>query len=639
MKNRFFRKLSMALVVSLAFNTVITGQTVDTKAAGIREEAVALSEEEVSSVEPTTEEPTTEEPTTEEPTTEEPTTEEPTTEEPTTSPDYEIINGLYKVKNGVLIEYLGEKEDSSTTILIIPKAVTKIDDQVFAGYKYIETVTFTAGSQLTEIGQKAFQNCTALSTVSLPTGLKTIGYRAFYKCTSLKSMTIPSTVTEADTIFGKSASITKVIFAAGTTIIPQRILMNADSVTKVTIKSGVKTIGSKAFYKCTGLKTIKIPSTVTSINASAFSGCKNLATVTMSQYATSIKKNAFKNCTSLKQLELGSSVKTIGENAFSGDTNLTLLVYANSTAKAYARKNGIKWQYTASELARQATSAAIYKKYMKQISSKNKSKYQLKNLKNYVPQGVCVVGNYLVVSMYYKNMTKNSILLLYDKTTGDFVKKVVLPSKDHVGSITNIKGRLVVSLVNISATDYVAVISKSKLKKAKKGKTIKYDYKVKLTGYADFSAFDGKIFWAGRSANSTSCKMYGYKVTVKKKKMVFTPQYSYTVPANCQGLIVKKETGSKRTFIFSQSYGRLNDSALITYSVKIKKSNSLGTAKSTKALPAMVEGIYMTSSGKVYIVFESAAGLYCSNPDNTSEIQVKNVGKLKYSKLSKLKAK
>ena len=39
---------------------------------------------------------------------EETTTENPTPEAPTTAPvDYEIINGVYKVKDNVLIEYLG----------------------------------------------------------------------------------------------------------------------------------------------------------------------------------------------------------------------------------------------------------------------------------------------------------------------------------------------------------------------------------------------------------------------------------------------------------------------------------------------------------------------------------------------------
>lgn len=589
--------------------------------------------------ETTMETPTVEETTTEIPTTEIPTTEVPTTQEPTTQPEYEIIDGLYKVQQDVLIEYVGNKTDKSVTALTIPKKVTKIEDRVFEGCKYIKKVTFQTGSSLTEIGQYAFNKCTALTSITLPKGLTKIGYYAFNKCTALKSITIPSTVVEGERILGKSESVTKVTFAAGTKAIPNDILKNAYSVVTITIKSGVTMIGNRAFQNCSGLKKITIPATVTRIKSSAFNGCTSLESVSMSKKVTTIDTYAFKNCTSLKQLELRKTVKTLGRDVFTGDSNLTLLVYANSTAKAYARENKIKWDYTASEKKRRAASEAVYKKYTNLIKSKDKSKYALKKLKNYVPQGVCVVGNYLIVSMYYKNLSKNSILLLYNKTTGKYVKKIVLPSKDHVGSITNVKGRLVVGLCSISTTDYVAVINASKLKKAKNGKKIKYDDIIKIPGYADFAAFDGTIFWAGHSANISAPTMYGYKVKVKKKKLVFTKKYSYVVPSNTQGVIVNKGKGSKRTFVFSQSYGRLEDSSLITYSVKIKKTNSLKKAKKIKLLPSMSEGIYMDGKGYVYTVFESGAGLYCSDPDMTSEIQVKNVGRMKYSDISKLQSK
>ena len=87
-----------------------------------------------------------------------------------------------------------------------------------------------------------------------------------------------------------------------------------------------------------------------------------------------------------------------------------------------------------------------------------------------------------------------------------------------------------------------------------------------------------------------------------------------------------------RKFIFSKSYGRLNNSSLITYSTTLKSGGSLGSAVSTKTLPSMLEGISMSGS-YMYFVFESGSGLYCGNPDNTSEIQIKNICKIKYSKL------
>lgn len=597
-----------------------------------------LVTQELSTEDTTIEQPTIEEATTVQPTTEEVTTEVPTTEESTTKPEYEIIDGVYKVKEGELVEYLGNKNDASITSLVIPKEIECIADYVFENCKYIKKVTFKDGSRLTEIGDYAFNKCSRLTSITLPTGLKKIGCLAFAKCTSLEKLTIPSTVVEGYRILGKTTAVKKVTFASGTKTIPNDILRYAYNVENVSLKSGITTIGNRAFYQCKGLKSVTIPSTVKTIKSSAFNGCTTLSSVKMSKNTSYIGTYAFKKCTSLKQLELKKAVTSFGRDVFIGDSKLTLLVYANSAAKAYARKNKVKWKYTESEIKRRATSNEIYEKYKSLIGTKDVNKYKLKYLKNYVPQGLCVVGKYLIVSMYYKGLKKNSVLLLYNKKTGKYVKKIVLPSKDHVGSITNVKGRLVVGLTNISITDYVAVINYSKLKKAKSGKKIKYNYVRKLPGYADFAAYDGTVFWAGQSTNSSNAKMYGYKVKVKKKKLVFTKKYSYRVPKNSQGLIVSKNKGSKRTFIFSQSYGRLNNSSLITYTAKINKAKTLGKPESEKLIPSMAEGIYM-GGGYIYTVFESAAGLYCSNPDLTTEIRIKNICKIKYTDINKLKTK
>lgn len=587
----------------------------------------------------TTYEMAAEEPTSEEPTTEEPISEEPTIEESATEPEFIIIDEVYKVKDGVLIEYLGHKDDETVIELMIPKEIEVIGNNLFLDFKYITKVTFEEGSALIEIGESAFKGCEALAEIILPEGLKKIGYRAFGKCMSLKSIKIPTTVIEGDRIFGKENAVTKVTFKKGTKFIPATILKYAYSVETVKMYSGVTAIGKQAFYKCKNLKSITIPNTVTNIWSSAFNECEKLDAVSLSKNITSISSYAFKNCKALKKLVLRKAITSIGTGAFSGAENLTVQVYANSYAKKYARINNIKWKYTNSEIKRMAASQEVYKKYMSLINPKDVSKFKLKYLKNYVPQGLCIVGKYVIVSMYHKGLKKNSILLLYNKNTGEYVKKVVLPSKDHVGSITNVKGKLVVGLCNISTTDYVAVINYSRLKKIKSGKKIKYNYKTKIPGYADFAAFDGKIFWAGHSANVSYAKMYGYKVKVKKKKLVFTKKYSYTVPANSQGLIVQKGKGYNRTFIFSQSYGRLGDSSLITYNANIKKATSLGTATSTKLMPSMSEGICLTNKGYVYMVFESGAGIYCADPDLTTEIQVNNICRMKVSKLGQLQSK
>ena len=528
---------------------------------------------------------------------------------------------------------MGNKKDKTITSLVIPAKITTIKANVFEKCQYIKKVTFEDGSKLSKIEKYAFKDCGALKTVSLPKGIKTIGYKAFGLCTSLEKFTIPGSVTYGNQVFGSSGTVKTVTFGSGIKTIPENILKNAGSVESVTIPSKVTSIGKNAFYNCMSLKKVSLPSTVTVLNASAFYNCKAMTKFTMSKNVTTIGKNVFKNCTNLKSITLYKNIKSIGSGAFSGDKNIVLKVYANSKGKAYARANKIKWDYTDSEKKRRAANQVVYDEYIKKIKEKDKTKYKLKYLSDYVPQGNCLIGKYLVVSMYHKSLSKRSVLVLYNKSTGKFAKTIVLPYRDHVGAVTNVKGRLVVSLNNISVYDYLAVYNYSKIKKVKHGKVLKPAYRVQVSGSADFAAFDGTYFWAGRSANTSYATMQGYKVKVKKKKLVFTRKYSYYIPANTQGLVVKKISKTNRRFIFSQSYGRLNNSALITYTKKISKSGGLGTPKKTLTMPSMLEGIVLSSGKYLYMVYESAAGLYCGNPDNTSEIQIKYVCRIKANKL------
>lgn len=636
MKNKIMKRIAMALTVTLMVPTGMVINTKDVKAktvGNVVREAEALPQVTTIGSEETTTSGNAEETTTENPTTENPTTENPTTEAPTTVPDgYEIINGAYKVKDNVLVEYLGNREDKNITSLEIPASIQKIDQQVFKGCKYIEKITFETSSNLTEISDYAFNGCSALKTIVLPNGLKKFGYRVFKLCTSLTEITMPNTVTEGNQIFGIDGAIKKVTFENGIKTIPAEFLRNAYTLESVSFGTTVISIGTRAFYNCKSLKSVSLPATVTKIGTSTFYNCAAMTKVTMSKNVTKIGKYAFKKCSKLKSLTLYKKVASIGADAFAEDRSLTLKVYANSYGKSYARRNKLKWEFTKSELERQAKNKKQYNDYLNKINAKDKTKYKLKYLKNYVPQGSCIIGKYLVVSMYAKGLKKKSILLVYKLSSGKYVKKVVLPSKDHVGSVTNIKNRLAVGLNNISTNDHLGIISYSKLKKTKPGKKVKYDYMVHLPGRADFATFDGTYFWSGHSANISAPRMYGYKVSVKKKKLVFTKKHSFAVPSNSQGLVVKKLSKWRREFIFSQSYGLISNSTMITYRTNIRKASSLGTTKKNIVIPAMSEGIILNKN-YMYIVFESAAGLYCDNPDKATEIRINNVWKIKSGSL------
>ena len=220
MKN--IKKVAIIIVVALIVQNIYGIQffVVDVKASS----RMSISKE-IITIEETASEATSETPTTEETPTEE-TTEQPTTEEPTTV-DYEIIDGLYKVKNNTLIEYVGDKKDKTITKLIIPAKIKTINERVFEKCKYIESVKFASGSKLTTIKKYAFRYCENLNSITLPSTLKNIEYRAFGSCTSLEEMNIPKSLVTASQILGTVSTVKKVKFTKGIKTIPEEILKNA----------------------------------------------------------------------------------------------------------------------------------------------------------------------------------------------------------------------------------------------------------------------------------------------------------------------------------------------------------------------------------------------------------------------------
>jgi hypothetical protein len=87
-----------------------------------------------------------------------------------------------------------------------------------------------------KIGAYAFQDCSSLQTINLPSSLTSIGDGAFQDCSSLRTINLPS---------------------------------------------GVTSIGQKAFNNCSSLQTINLPSSLTSIGAYAFYYCSSLQNVTI----------------------------------------------------------------------------------------------------------------------------------------------------------------------------------------------------------------------------------------------------------------------------------------------------------------------------------------------------------------------
>ena len=170
-------------------------------------------------------------------------------------------------------------------------------------------------SNLTSIGDYAFQNCSSLTSIEIPSGVTSIGNSAFDGCSSLSSITIPESVTSIRT----------------------SAFYGCSSLTSIEIPSGVTSIGNYTFRGCSALETVTFGdnSQLESIEGYAFDDCFNLTSINIPSSVTSIGQGAFNNCSSLTSIEIPSSVIKIRDRAFAGTpwfANLQNTSYGIATA-------------------------------------------------------------------------------------------------------------------------------------------------------------------------------------------------------------------------------------------------------------------------------------------------------------------
>ena len=108
-----------------------------------------------------------------------------------------------------------------------------------------------------------------IKTIEIKNGVASIGDRAFDECTSLTSIEIPGSVTSiGNYTFNDCNSLTEIIKY------PESKTDNS-----YTIPDSVTSIGYMAFWSCTSLTSIVIPDSVTSIGSYAFWSCTSLTSI------------------------------------------------------------------------------------------------------------------------------------------------------------------------------------------------------------------------------------------------------------------------------------------------------------------------------------------------------------------------
>lgn len=214
------------------------------------------------------------------------------------------VSGKYVIPDNVtsIADFAFFQSDVSE--VVIPAGVKSIGKLAFAYCYKLNKVEFQKGSQLSLIDEDAFSECTALSSISLPNGLKKIGARAFWLNSALTEVQLPESLEALPPYcFQSCTEITEISLPKGLKVIGENAFAGCRSLLEVEM-NGVDSIATKAFYGCRLLRSFDLPETLRSIADSAFMKCELLTSITLPKSVQVVGDKLFRGCTKLKKIEV-----------------------------------------------------------------------------------------------------------------------------------------------------------------------------------------------------------------------------------------------------------------------------------------------------------------------------------------------
>lgn len=218
--------------------------------------------------------------------------------------------------------FLDAGKMQSGVILTIGNAVRKVPAYFFetseeSKLSEVKMVS-VASAILQSIGRHAFNNCTNLSSLSLPGTITQIGQDAFMNTGFYNN--------KANNWRGCALYYE----TSGYKYLLAYEIETGDSI--YVVLDGTRVIADAAFMQSTVIKDITLPESLIAIGANAFSDCKNLEQVafrvnesTRESALTTIGAGAFKNCVLLEDVTVTKNVSFIGDEAFDGCRALTVV--------------------------------------------------------------------------------------------------------------------------------------------------------------------------------------------------------------------------------------------------------------------------------------------------------------------------
>ena len=223
---------------------------------------------------------------------------------------------------------------TAITELSLPSQITAIGKNAFAGCTSLTTLTLPEG--VTEISDAAFAGCTSLTALTLPQSLTVLGADAFMDCSNVRSLAFLSSAKEptvAISSFDGCKAIATLTLGKEVSSVSWLTSSSWEALTTVTVEAGNESFyaeGNCLVESATktlvfGCNASTVPQGIAAIADYAFLYCEDLKTVTIPEGVTAIGKHAFEGCKGLTSITLPKGITEIGENTFASCESLVTI--------------------------------------------------------------------------------------------------------------------------------------------------------------------------------------------------------------------------------------------------------------------------------------------------------------------------
>jgi len=171
------------------------------------------------------------------------------------------------------------------------------------------------GDRVIAIGEQAFYDNEAITSITLPLSVKTIHANAFSENSSLLSIDLGSVETIGNSAFIACNNLETVTGLDSLNDLQAHAFSSCRALQSISLSGALRTIGEYALSG-TGLTSVTIPYNVTSMGEGVFSNCDSLVSADFDCSVSYLPDNTFRYCTSLETISLPDDMREIGKSAF-----------------------------------------------------------------------------------------------------------------------------------------------------------------------------------------------------------------------------------------------------------------------------------------------------------------------------------